>query len=119
MDFTSVDNEVRENLGRPIEYCDIQKEISKISEDFLQIVGISCMTANFKWGMMIADEIKRVNENSVVILGGVHGSFDYENILNNYNSVDIVAIGEGEETLVDLVDIKINIMKMITNPILI
>ena len=104
IDFTLIDNDVRKDLGRPIKLCDIEKEISSAPRDFLQVVAISCMTANFKWGAMIAEEVKKVNEHAIVILGGVHGSFEYENILKNNKAIDIVAIGEGEETMVELVD---------------
>jgi radical SAM superfamily enzyme YgiQ (UPF0313 family) len=62
------------------------------------------MTVNYIWALRIADAIKRINPECVVILGGVHGTFEYENILRTAKSIDIVAIGEGEETIVELAD---------------
>ncbi|WP_113673408.1 B12-binding domain-containing radical SAM protein [Vallitalea guaymasensis] len=104
VDFSVVDNDVRDTQKRPINEEDIEKEIGQIPKDFLQFVAISCMTVNYKWAVKIAETIKNINSECVVVLGGVHGSFEYENILKSTKSIDIVSIGEGEETMVEIAD---------------
>lgn len=97
-DFIVVDNEVRKNYGRPINEEDIVENLSKIPEEFLNIVAISSMTSNFKWAKLIAQKVKEINQDAIVMLGGVHGSFEYQNILENVDAIDLITIGEGEIT---------------------
>ena len=66
------------------------------------IVGISCMTTNQNEAYEIARTAKRILGNSLVILGGVHATFMYEEILKKIKEIDITVIGEGEITLHEL-----------------
>lgn len=66
-----------------------------------QLVGISCATPNFKGACQIAQLIKR-EMGITVVLGGVHASGVPIEIMENYPEFDIVAVGEGERTMVEL-----------------
>lgn len=104
VDCSVIDLDIRKKKNRPITMEDIEENLKKIPIDMLQIVGISHMTVNFGWARKIASLIKKINPQSVVILGGVHASFEFDAILENNPSVDFVSIGEGEKTIVELAD---------------
>ncbi len=65
-------------------------------------VGITSMTGfqTFE-GMRIAKFVKKKNIKIPVVWGGVHASFLPEQVINN-QYVDVVAMGEGESTVVSL-----------------
>ncbi len=69
------------------------------------IAGITTFSPNRFSSLDIAREIKKVSPGSILVLGGFHASFLYEQILNNYPFVDVVIRGEGEETLLEMVNI--------------
>lgn len=78
-------------------------EIEKIiREEKLEIVMISSMTTNRYSAFQLAKLTKEINPNIKVIMGGVHPSMMYKQIIENF-PVDFVVIGEGEETIVELV----------------
>jgi len=67
-----------------------------------EIVGISTLTAGRGNALKVATIAKGINQNIKVILGGAHPTIMYRQILENYPAVDIVCRGEGEATMVDL-----------------
>lgn len=76
-----------------------------IKELFLKekpdLVGISCVTPNFKQALRIASLAKKYSL-ATVVLGGVHASAVPKWILENNADIDTVVIGEGENTLLEL-----------------
>lgn len=66
-------------------------------------VGITALSTGRKRALEIAREAKGIVPSAMVILGGAHPSIMYEQILTHYKDVDVVVIGEGEETLVEIV----------------
>ncbi len=78
----------------------LEKIIEKKNPD---IVGITFMTANIKEAENIASLVKKHNKDTTVITGGVHPSIMPQETLKNKN-IDIVAIGEGEYTFLDIVN---------------
>ncbi|NLO03555.1 MAG: B12-binding domain-containing radical SAM protein [Bacteroidales bacterium] len=79
-----------------------KKFLNLLNEYNPDIVGISCMTPNQNEAYGIARTVKNSLKNSLVILGGVHATFMYDEILRTQKDIDIVAIGEGEITLFEL-----------------
>jgi len=73
-----------------------------------KIVGISSMTDNYGNGLRIADIIKEINNNIIIIYGGSHVTYDDENTLMNCKSIDVVVRGEGEQTLLELAELYLN-----------
>lgn len=75
----------------------------KVLEDFKpDIVLISCFTINRTAGFKSAQIVKEYNPSIKVVMGGMHPSFMYRQILINF-PVDAICIGEGEETVVELI----------------
>jgi len=73
---------------------------AKIDEWKPDIVGISCLSPARFNALIIAQSAKE--SGAMVVLGNHHATWMYEQILANYPYVDVCAMGEGEQTLVDL-----------------
>ncbi len=77
-------------------------QIPQIISSFVpHIVGLTCTTFNRGNVHKIIRLIKSSYPNIKIVLGGVHPSYLYEQALNHYGA-DIVVIGEGENTILDL-----------------
>lgn len=82
-------------------YADIANIIKIHKPD---VIGITCATPNFTRAIKLA-EICRMNSTAKVIIGGVHVSAVPEFIMEEYSDlIDCVVMGEGEETVLELVD---------------
>ena len=68
------------------------------------ILGFSTFSRSGRSAAVISNEVKGRNPNLIVIFGGFYATFNADRILRNYPSVDIIVKGEGENTVVDLVD---------------
>ena len=80
-------------------YEEIGDEILRRNPD---IVSISALTPTIGVALDSADKIKQVKTDTIVVLGGYHPTFEFESVLAE-PSVDIVVRGEGEYTLLELV----------------
>jgi anaerobic magnesium-protoporphyrin IX monomethyl ester cyclase len=67
------------------------------------MVGATALTPFFYDAVQVAEIAKGVDPRIVTVLGGPHVTSLPEETLNEHTAVDIVARGEGERTLVDLV----------------
>lgn len=85
-----------ENLG-------LEKIISKVKEMKPDIVGISCLTPSASSAMKIAELIKEYDKRIVVVFGNLHATLFADSILKK-GLVDIVVCGEGEYTILDVVN---------------
>jgi len=74
---------------------------ARVRHEKPHLVGISCATANFNAACEIGDAVKQVS-GAKVILGGVHATVMWKEILAQCPQFDAAAIGEGEFTLLDL-----------------
>lgn len=78
------------------------KEINQLNP---QVIGISTLTPFRKMVFEIARFIKRGKQEIKIILGGPHITIIKEHILERYkNLIDVLVIGEGEETLPELIE---------------
>jgi radical SAM superfamily enzyme YgiQ (UPF0313 family) len=74
--------------------------IEKLSTLKPHLVGLTCSTFNRSFVREMIRLIKIVDHDIKVVVGGVHASFCYDQILQQ-SGADAVVIGEGELTLVD------------------
>ncbi|MFA5319838.1 MAG: radical SAM protein [Candidatus Omnitrophota bacterium] len=65
-------------------------------------IGISAVTVSVKNAGMLADEIKKRKKDTLIMLGGMHISAIPERTLREFPGIDIGVVGEGEETVVEL-----------------
>lgn len=96
-DFTQVDLFDPEAENSSFE--EIENRIGKFSPE---IVGLSFVTANYSSAQEIAKIIKKINPAILVIAGGIHASaLPKETLLEN-PEIDLVVIGEGEYTFLEI-----------------
>lgn len=82
-------------------YADFAEIIKTYSPD---IIGLTCTTPNFSRALELT-KISKENSDARVVLGGVHASAVPEFIMENYPGlVDCVIVGEGERTMLELID---------------
>lgn len=93
-------------------YLDNLKDVSKhvwretkltIAEYRPTVVGISAKTQNFRSACLIAKLVKEIDNQIIVIVGGPHPSMVGAEVLN-CSDIDICVRGEGEKTIVELLD---------------
>jgi radical SAM superfamily enzyme YgiQ (UPF0313 family) len=72
------------------------------------VVCISVLSENRTSLLRITKIIKRLNSQVKIIVGGQHPTFLYEQILNNF-PIDFVVLGEGEITLLELLESNFDI----------
>jgi len=67
-----------------------------------EIVGITTFTDSRGNALKTAAIAKEINPQIKTILGGVHPTIMYQQIMENYPAVDIICRGESETTIVEL-----------------
>ncbi|HOM30009.1 MAG TPA: radical SAM protein [Deltaproteobacteria bacterium] len=65
-------------------------------------VGAGCVTMNYPDAERIIKDVKRFRPDTVTMMGGPHVSFDVEGTFASCPELDLVVIGEGEDTLMEL-----------------
>lgn len=86
-------------VGMP--YKKIQQEIQKRKPD---IVGIANpFTSQIEHAIKVADIIKEVDSKILTVVGGPHVTVVPMEFLEEAKNVDVVCIGEGEYTMLDIV----------------
>jgi radical SAM superfamily enzyme YgiQ (UPF0313 family) len=76
--------------------------IQKLNDFQPDIVGITAFTIQANWVNIIAAKIKKYNPSIITIFGGVHASSLPESSLIDMPMVDVIVIGEGEVTLLEI-----------------
>lgn len=77
----------------------IMKELLAFKPD---LIGISQWTHNRHTSLDLARLCRNLLPESMIVMGGGHATFCYEDILTEGSPVDIVVRGEAEETLLEL-----------------
>jgi len=89
-----------EILDLGVEQVDLESYLLEFKPD---VLGITATTPTLKQSLHISELAKRILPEVKVILGGPHPTVDPEGVLRS-GSVDIVVIGEGEETVRELIN---------------
>jgi radical SAM superfamily enzyme YgiQ (UPF0313 family) len=69
-----------------------------------ELFGMSCWTANRRGVDLVARCIRRFHPRAHVIVGGPHATPLAREVLEHYTAIDTVAVGESEDTFMELVD---------------
>jgi radical SAM superfamily enzyme YgiQ (UPF0313 family) len=100
--------------GHNVEAIDLSVEQRSLKEvldescgDY-DLVGISFTTCTYNSLHSICKLVKTANPNCWVILGGPHATFCAEEILLQIPQVDIIVLGEGEESLLEILIAKLD-----------
>ncbi len=67
------------------------------------MVGSTSVTMNFPGAAAIVETAKKLRPETITMMGGPHATFDAENTLNRHPGIDLLVLGEGEETIKELV----------------
>lgn len=82
---------------------DVWKQLKKkISDNNPDLVGITTMTLQYASALRLAQLVKEINNNCLVLMGGAHASVMPE-LMIDWPYVDIVVKGEGEEALCEII----------------
>lgn len=87
--------------------CYAHPDSDQLLREYLEInrppyIGFSCTTSSFFDGERLARLAKTIAPDIKTVFGGVHVSAMREQVLEHYPSIDYVVVGEGEETLREL-----------------
>ncbi|PIS47588.1 MAG: hypothetical protein COT17_02710 [Elusimicrobia bacterium CG08_land_8_20_14_0_20_51_18] len=66
------------------------------------IAGITCLTPARKRALDVARRAKGFDKNILTVLGGVHPTIMYDQILGTYDFVDVAVLGEGERAFLEI-----------------
>jgi radical SAM superfamily enzyme YgiQ (UPF0313 family) len=64
-------------------------------------VGAGCVTMNFYDAQQIIRDVKSCNPEIITMMGGPHVSFTAEETLQNYPEIDLIFIGEADDTIIE------------------
>ena len=78
----------------------------KLEEYQPDVVGVTAVTMNYPTASDILKYCKSVNSDITTVIGGPHVTFAASETLNEAPWTDIVVMGEGEMTLLDIVEGK-------------
>ncbi len=102
---------VLEKAGIEVKVLDLV--VTPFSEDLLvslldefqpEIVGITSVTMTFPDAIRVVGEVKKLDPTILTVMGGPHVSFCATETLTQYPELDLVVIGEGEETIVEVAE---------------
>lgn len=77
---------------------------SEIIKGQYDIICLSCYVWNISQILYLTSNIKKVNKETIIILGGQEVSYDSERIIEENPQIDFIIRGEGEKTLAELLD---------------
>lgn len=87
------------NLSR-LPWQDVESIIRPLSAD---LFGLSCHTANRRGVAMLAQLIRDLHTEAHIVVGGPHVTALAGEILAHHEAIDTVVVGEGEDSLMELV----------------
>ena len=99
------------NLLNPSENIDVNDYcesyvLDKIAEINPFLVGMNCFTAaRFAFIRRLADSIKKKQPGLPIVIGGMHPTLFYHDILKHCLSIDAIVLGEGERQVVALAEV--------------
>ena len=94
--------EIYDAMSKFHTYQDIRAHLSEAQP---HVVATGAITATIYDCINVLKLAKELNQETLTILGGVHPTFCWKEILKeHHDSLDYVVRGEGEETLVELLE---------------
>ena len=67
-----------------------------------QVVGITAVTMTFDNAINVIKDIRRIDPEVLTVMGGPHVTFCAQDTLQQYPELDVIVLGEGETTIVEL-----------------
>lgn len=102
---------IAERKGHHVEILDLALEsdpnpplYTKLKERKWDLVGLSCMTAEFEGTEIVARQVKAFDPDVNIVFGGQHPTIVTDEVMSN-DYCDFICMGEGEETFGQLLDV--------------
>lgn len=80
----------------------IENILRQLHKSRCDIYAFSCYIWNIDMVLKLCSSLKKVNPEAIIILGGPEVSFDSEETMEQHPFIDYVVRGEGEETMLEL-----------------
>ncbi len=81
-----------------------QSRLQTMMEDFKpQVAGITAVTMTFDNAIKVIEDIKGIDPDILTVMGGPHVSFCARETLQAFPKLDVIVLGEGERTIVELI----------------
>jgi len=77
----------------------LDKQLNDFQPD---AVGAGSVTMNFYEAQKILRDVKSINPEIITMMGGPHVSFTAQETLRNYQEIDLILLGETEETIAEI-----------------
>lgn len=110
-ELPEIEIEILDCQAKRINWQNLEKHIESSKPSIVLTSGFTCNAYSCVRTCEIA---KKVNEQIITIVGGIHFSITPEESLNCFPEIDIIVRGEGELTLVDLIK-KLNKKEKLEN----
>lgn len=101
----------RKDLSISIVDMELEKRSKRTFDEVLKtlgadfdIIGITDHYANFSNALKIAEKVRSLFPQSLIVLGGVHATACHKEIIDNFIFVDAVVRGEGEKPLLQIIE---------------
>ncbi len=99
----------REGINADIIDCYARPDSDNFIRDYLitlkpSFIGLSCTTSSFLDGVRIAELARSILPDISIVFGGPHVSALKDRVLEKFTVIDFVVVGEGEQTLTELVE---------------
>ncbi len=91
-------------LDQPALGLTVEETLRWVEKEKPDVLGFSTLTSSGQTAGLISNKVKEKHPEVTTVFGNHHATFNAERILRKYSSVDIVARGEGEKTVVELAD---------------
>jgi radical SAM superfamily enzyme YgiQ (UPF0313 family) len=80
-----------------------KEALQSVLKDFRpRIAGATAVTMTYDHAKQVLREVKRIDPGVLTVMGGPHVTFCARQTLETFPELDVIVLGEGEETLVDL-----------------
>lgn len=100
LEENNIDVEIIDAAALEMSWEALEAEIKRISPG---LVAVTALTPTIAKALQTAELAKKICPQATVVMGGYHPTFNYQEMLAK-DYVDIVVMGEGEITLLDLVE---------------
>ncbi len=94
--------EIYDAMAKAHGYPEIEERLRESRADY---VSTTAVTATINDAVKVLELAKRVKPDTVTILGGVHPTFMFEEVMHSSPAIDYIICGEGEITLRELLDV--------------
>jgi anaerobic magnesium-protoporphyrin IX monomethyl ester cyclase len=74
-----------------------------LAEEAPDVIGATAITPSIYKAEQVLRIAKQQHPNAITVLGGIHATFMYQQVLSEAPWIDVIVRGEGEEILVELV----------------